>query len=78
MAQRTVIHFFDDILKAIEAIDRFVVQMTYDDFTRDDKTIRAIEREFEILGEAVKQIPTSITEKYPERIVSLLSWRLPI
>lgn len=71
MTQRTLTHFFDDILKAIEAIERFVFHMNYDDFAHDEKTIRAVEREFEIIGEAVKKIPDAMTRKYPA-----VPWRL--
>ncbi|GAK61306.1 hypothetical protein U27_01206 [Candidatus Vecturithrix granuli] len=71
MTQRAVMHIFDDILKATEAIERFVSHMNYNHFTHDEKTIRAVEREFEIIGEAVKKIPESVTKTYPE-----VPWRL--
>ncbi|MDP2209658.1 MAG: DUF86 domain-containing protein [Bacteroidota bacterium] len=32
----------------------------------DDKTIDAVIRNFEIIGEAANQVPESIQEKYPE------------
>ena len=53
--KRTVLHFLEDILKATDAIDRFVLYMNYEAFASDEKTIRAVEREFEIIGEAVKK-----------------------
>lgn len=55
MNQRSVLYFLEDILKAIDAIERFVFNMNYKVFASDDKTIRAVEREFEIIGEAVKK-----------------------
>ena len=70
MTQWTVLHFLEDILKATDAIDRFVFHMKYETFAYDEKTIRAVEREFEIIGEAVKKIPNSFTEKYPD-----IPWR---
>jgi len=62
---RTTLHFLTDIFEAIEAIERFVEQMEQRQFEDDEKTLRAVEREFEIIGEAVKQIPEDITVNYP-------------
>ena len=70
MIQRTMLHFLEDILKATDAIERFVIHMDYETFATDEKTIRAVEREFEIIGEAVKKVPESFTIKYPE-----IPWR---
>lgn len=39
--------------------------MGFDDFAQDKKTIRAVEREFEIIGESVKKLP-DYSEEYPE------------
>lgn len=62
MNQRIVSHFLTDIL---EAIERFTIEMDFGLFYADQKTIRAVEREFEIIGEAVKKIPKTITNRYP-------------
>lgn len=69
--QRILKHFFEDILNAAARIEQFVADMEYDDFASDRKTIRAVERELEILGEAVKHIPQSIRQQYPD-----VPWRL--
>ena len=66
MTQRTVLHFLEDILKATDAIYGFVLHMNYEAFANDEKTIRAVEREFEIIGEAVKNIPDSFKDKYQD------------
>ena len=65
MSDRIISHFLDDIFEAIEAIERFISQMGFEQFQSDEKTIRAIEREFEIIGEAVKKIPELITKDHP-------------
>ena len=54
-----------DILDAINAIEKFVEGINFEDFNEDDKTSSAIIRKFEIIGEATKNIPKSIKEKYP-------------
>ncbi|MFV1977561.1 MAG: DUF86 domain-containing protein [Candidatus Scalindua sp.] len=46
MTNRTVLHFLEDILKALESIERFVDKMDFETFEVDEKTIRATEREF--------------------------------
>ncbi len=58
--------YLEDILKAIESIGEFVESMEFEDFIEDDKTTSAVIRRFEIIGEATKQIPDEIKEKYPK------------
>ncbi len=58
--------YLEDILKAIESIGEFVEGMEFEDFIEDDKTTSAVIRKFEIIGEATKQIPDEIKEKYPK------------
>lgn len=56
--------YLKDIFDAMEAIERFVEGMEFEDFKRDDKTSSAVIRKFEIIGEATKNLPDSIKEKY--------------
>jgi uncharacterized protein with HEPN domain len=53
-----------DILDAIAEIQRFTHGMDYETFKKDEKTIRAVEMNFIIIGEAATQIPEDIEEKY--------------
>ena len=39
--------------------------MTFEDFAKDRKTINAVIRSFEVIGEAAKKIPKSIRDKHP-------------
>jgi uncharacterized protein with HEPN domain len=48
----------------------FVEGMEYEDFIRDDKTIFAVIRVIEVIGEAVKKIPEDVKKEYPE-----IPWR---
>lgn len=43
----------------------FTRDMNYETFRNDEKSIRAVEMNFIIIGEAANQIPEEIEEKYP-------------
>jgi uncharacterized protein with HEPN domain len=59
-----------DILESIEKIEEHTRGMKKEGFYRDIKTQDAVLRRLEIMGEAVKNIPKSFREKYPE-----ISWK---
>jgi uncharacterized protein with HEPN domain len=56
--------YLHDILTAIDAIEGFVGNMTFEEFCRDDKTVSAVIRKLEIIGEATKNIPDDIRKKH--------------
>ncbi len=58
--------FIKDILEHIEKMESFIAGMSYEDFIRDTKTNFAVVRCVEIVGEAAKNIPDSIREKYKQ------------
>lgn len=58
--------YVKDIIDCIEKIEEFIGNMSFDDFKEDDKTNNAVVRKLEIIGEAVKNIPKSISKKYEE------------
>ena len=58
--------FIQDIKECISQIDGFVGDMEFKDFVSDDKTSSAVVRKLEIIGEAAKNIPKEITQKYKE------------
>lgn len=62
--------FIKDIWKSIESIEEFVKELNYEDFKKDDKTVSAVIRKLEIIGEATKNIPKDIQKKHPK-----LNWR---
>ncbi|HSQ17222.1 MAG TPA: DUF86 domain-containing protein, partial [Anaerolineales bacterium] len=61
-----------DILDAIVEIQAFTLGMNYEIFKVDAKTIRAVELDFIVIGEAANQLPDDIEEKYPEIPWSLM------
>lgn len=58
--------FLKDIVKACEYIQQFVEGLTFEEFLKDEKTSSAVIRKFEIIGEAVKNIPELIRNRYPD------------
>jgi len=66
MSPRTWVERIIDILDAIAEIQTFMHGLDFDTFRSDPKTIRAIELEFIIIGEAATQIPEEAEEKHPE------------
>jgi len=57
--------YINDIRDAIDKIHSFVSGMTFEQFSVDDKTVFAVIRALEIIGEATKKIPNDKREIYP-------------
>jgi len=58
------------ILDAISRIEEYTEGMKYEDFMNSNLVQAAVVREFEIMGEATKNLPQEFTEKYPD-----IPWR---
>ena|SRR3989344_3212671 len=58
--------FLEHILDSIEAIETYAAGQTLEMFLRAGKEQDAVVRRFEIIGEAVKNIPDDFKNKYPE------------
>ena len=56
----------EDILDCIGKIQRYTAGMTFDQFRIDQRTVDAVIRNFEIIGEAAGYIPESIQDRYPD------------
>jgi|AntRauTorcE11897_2_1112592.scaffolds.fasta_scaffold14754_5 uncharacterized protein with HEPN domain len=65
-AHQSFIDYLDDMLDAIEKAKAFISGMNFDEFKNDDKTVYAVIRALEILGEASNKIPRSIQRNYPQ------------
>jgi uncharacterized protein with HEPN domain len=62
--------FVEDILDAMDKAEILVEGFTYEEFETDFRTNFAVVRALEIIGEAVRRLPVSLREQYPE-----LPWR---
>ena len=69
--RREIRDYLVDMSEAIENIRSFTGEMTYEEFCNDTKTIYAVTRGFEILGEAAKHIDDDIRQRYPS-----IPWRM--
>jgi len=58
--------YVEDILEAIGKIKKYTDGMTFDDFVEDEKTVDAVIRNLEIIGEAAKHIPAEFKAIHPE------------
>jgi uncharacterized protein with HEPN domain len=66
MKTRDYRDYLQDILDAVNDIESFVDSMTYEEFIKDRKTLNAVVRSIEIIGEASKNIPETIKIKHKE------------
>ncbi|MEA2054654.1 MAG: DUF86 domain-containing protein [Candidatus Thermoplasmatota archaeon] len=62
--------FLQDILRSIEHIEGYTEGMDIEAFRNDQKTVDAVIRNLEIIGEATKNIPIEFRRKYPD-----IPWR---
>lgn len=56
----------EDIVDAAEKIEQFTDGMSYEAFVEDEKTVDAVLRNFEVIGEAAKNVPESHREEYSD------------
>jgi uncharacterized protein with HEPN domain len=63
---RDISDYLDDIATAINEAEEFTSNMTYETFASDRKTVNAVIRSLEVLGEATKRIPASFRQKHPD------------
>ena len=60
----------NDILKCIKKIEKYTEGITYDKFIKNELIQDGVNRNLEIIGEAVKNIPIEIKKNY-----SNIEWR---
>jgi uncharacterized protein with HEPN domain len=63
---RTYKIFLDDIQTAMGRIAEYVAGLDFEHFKWDYKTVDAVIRNFEIIGEASKNLDEKIKDKYPD------------
>lgn len=62
--------YLQDILQAIKRIRTYTSGMPLQAFKRDAKTLDAVVRNLEVIGEATKKVPRGVRSKHPQ-----VEWR---
>ena len=65
MSDRSPKLLIDDILESAKKIQRYTADLDFERFTLDEKTVDAVARNFEIIGEAANRLPEDFKEQYP-------------
>ncbi len=63
---RDTLLYLEDILKAIQEVEDFLGNLSFDAFLKDAKTVKAVTMNFIVIGEATKHIPLETRRNYPE------------
>jgi len=58
--------YVSHILESIILIEKYTKDISFEEFENDRKTIDAVIRNFEIIGEASSKLPKEFKEKYTE------------
>ena len=66
MSKRDTILLLDDMLQSAQKIKTYTMGLDYESFLADDKTIDAVVRNFEIIGEASNRIAPDFRDSNPE------------
>ena len=70
MKKRDYRDYVQDILTSIKEIINFVADIKYEEFINDKKTINAVIRSIEVIGEATKKIPVEFKLKW-----AIVNWK---
>lgn len=67
---RNLALYLDDIFTSIGKIERYTANMTRETFVADERTFDAVAHNLQVIGEAVKNIPDEMRDRYPQ-----IEWR---
>jgi len=70
MPRRDYREYIKDILQECEFVKKYTQGIEYEDFLESDLLRHAVVRALEVIGEAVKNLPNELLEKYPQ-----IEWR---
>ncbi len=66
MSRRAPLLLIEDIIDSGNKIIEYTNNLSFNDFTNDSKTIDAVIRNFEIIGEAANRLPENFKEEHSE------------
>jgi uncharacterized protein with HEPN domain len=66
MSKRQPSLLLEDIIDSGHKILTYTANLSFEEFIADSKTIDAVVRNFEIIGEAANRLPEEFKEKFPD------------
>ena len=66
MSKRDPNLLIDDIIESAEKIQSYTSGLSFEQFISDNKTLDAVVRNFEIIGEAANRLPKDYRDKFSE------------
>jgi uncharacterized protein with HEPN domain len=70
MSKRPAELLLEDMREAIAKIERYTAGLDQAGFVADDKSVDAVVRNLEVIGEAARQLPEEFVRRYPR-----IEWR---
>ena len=70
MSKRDLSLLIEDMLASVDKIMNYTAGLSFDAFLKDEKTVDAVIRNFEIIGEAANRIDPVFRDQHPE-----IQWR---
>ncbi len=64
MIERNYGDYIQDIYDSVVDIENFIKGMEFEEFSINKKTVNAVTRSLEVIGEAAKKIPETLKKKY--------------
>jgi uncharacterized protein with HEPN domain len=64
MSDREPRLLIEDILESADKIKQYTADLNFDSFVNDSKTVDAVIRNFEIIGEASRRLPEGFKDKH--------------
>ena len=63
-SERDPVLYLEDIVLSMHRVQEYIAGLDLQHFKRDYKTVDAVVRNFEVIGEAAKNLPKDIKDKY--------------
>jgi len=64
MSKRPTNLLLTDIREAIDRVEQYIKGISFEEFSNDQKTVDAVARNLEIMGEAANRLPDEFKEDY--------------
>ncbi len=58
--------YLNDIIQFMERAEKYLLELSLDEFLKDIKTCDAVIRCLEVIGEATKKVPDEVRNRHPE------------